>query len=190
MSATIPDLDKLAQWLNASLYITAWRPVPLTNYAVIGSTVYSSDLERVERTLDATGKDRIVAALTEEATEDGHAVIVFCPSKAQCEICARMIASEVEHCSWQQHASKSEPYTLLLEAIALLQTQPGGLHPTLAQTLPRSIAFHHAGLTKEERDAVERLYREGAIRVVCATSTLAAGINLPARRVIINEPKV
>ena len=50
------------------------------------------------------------------------------------------------------------------------------------------VAWHHAGLARDEKELVERAYLGGGVRVLCCTSTLAAGVNLPARRVLFNEP--
>lgn len=69
-----------------------------------------------------------------------------------------------------------------------LRAAMGGFaDPLLERLLREGVAWHHAGLTMEERAAVETGYRAGAVRVLCATSTLAAGINLPARRVILRS---
>ena len=55
----------------------------------------------------------------------------------------------------------------------------------LKHTLSFGIGLHHAGLSSSDRDVVERLFLDGTIQVLCATSTLAWGVNLPARLVIV-----
>lgn len=52
------------------------------------------------------------------------------------------------------------------------------------------LAFHHAGLSFEDRERVEEAYRDGLIRILLSTNTLAMGVNLPAHTVIIKSTEV
>ena len=67
---------------------------------------------------------------------------------------------------------------------------PAGICEILSQTLPSGIAYHHSGLTSEEREIVESGFRDGSITILCATSTLSTGINLPAKAVIFKGPMI
>lgn len=58
----------------------------------------------------------------------------------------------------------------------------------LKQAISYAVAFHHAGLTYDERDIIESAFCRSTIRVIVATSTLSSGVNLPARRVLIRTP--
>ncbi|KAF5826086.1 P-loop containing nucleoside triphosphate hydrolase protein [Dunaliella salina] len=63
-----------------------------------------------------------------------------------------------------------------------------GPHPILVNIMPKGVAFHHAGLSQEERAVVEAGYVGGAVRVLVCTPTMAMGVNLPARRVVFYRP--
>ncbi|KAL0330755.1 UNVERIFIED_CONTAM: Helicase and polymerase-containing protein TEBICHI [Sesamum angustifolium] len=193
MSATLPNVAAVADWLQAALYETDFRPVPLEEYIKVGSTIYNKEME-VVRTLpkvaELGGKDPDhIVELCNEVVQEGHSVLIFCSSRKGCESTARHIAKYLKRFSVSPCAEQGEPFDDAF-AIDSLRRSPAGLDPILEETLPCGVAYHHAGLTVEERETVETCYRKGLVRVLTATSTLAAGVNLPARRVIFRQPRI
>jgi DNA polymerase theta len=77
---------------------------------------------------------------------------------------------------------------LLSDIIEQLKRCPAGLDAGLSKAISFGVSYHHAGLTTDERDIVEGSFKTGVLRVLFATTTLASGVNLPARRVIIRSP--
>jgi replicative superfamily II helicase len=110
-------------------------------------------------------------------------VLVFCFSRRHCEACALSLAERLPAPSSLPAATAEARRALVKD----LSSKPGSLHPSLARALPAGVAFHHAGLTDDEKDAVEDAFRRGHLAVMVATSTLGAGINLPAARVIFRS---
>ncbi|XP_019508447.1 PREDICTED: DNA polymerase theta isoform X2 [Hipposideros armiger] len=199
MSSTLPNLKLVASWLNAELYHTDFRPVPLLESVKIGNSIYDSSMKLVREfqpMLQVKGDEDHVVSLCYETIRDDHSVLLFCPSKKWCEKLADMIAHEFYNLQHQAEGSvrstELSPVLLeqkgLLEVIDELKRSPSGLDSVLQKTVPWGVAFHHAGLTFEERDIIEGAFRQGQIRVLAATSTLSSGVNLPARRVIIRTP--
>ncbi|XP_053675259.1 DNA polymerase theta [Anopheles nili] len=203
MSATLPNIELLARWLDADLFCTDFRPIALKEMMKIGSTIYGATGEPI-RFLKGTllgysiPKDPDhVALLCVETVLEKCSAIVFCPSKDWCEQLAITLASTLHSMLKENH-----PHGALRERLrdqvdserqqeVLLQLRncPAGLDNVLAKTIRYGVAFHHAGLTTDERDIVESSFRDGTLRIIVATSTLSSGVNLPARRVIVRTPK-
>ncbi|XP_058200647.1 helicase and polymerase-containing protein TEBICHI isoform X1 [Rhododendron vialii] len=193
MSATLPNVSAVADWLQASLYQTDFRPVPLEEYIKVGNTIYDKKMDvvrTISKTSDLSGKDPDhIVELCNEVVQEGNSVLIFCSSRKGCESTARHVAKFLRKFPASAHDDKNESIDVT-SAIDSLGRSPAGLDPILEETLPFGVAYHHAGLTVEERETVETCYRRGLVRVLTATSTLAAGVNLPARRVIFRQPRI
>uniref|UniRef100_A0A673KC66 DNA polymerase theta n=1 Tax=Sinocyclocheilus rhinocerous TaxID=307959 RepID=A0A673KC66_9TELE len=193
MSATLPNLELLARWLNAELYSTNYRPVPLMEWVKIGTNVYDGSMNLVRQftpALPVKGDDDHIVGLCFETVQDGHSALLFCPSKNWCEKLADSIGREFYNLHHKGSGVQSISLNQegLQDVVAQLKRTPAGLDQVLRRTVPWGVAFHHAGLTFDERDILEGAFRQGYIRVLAATSTLSSGVNLPARRVIIRTP--
>ncbi|KAF4734228.1 hypothetical protein FOZ62_012302, partial [Perkinsus olseni] len=197
MSATLPNVSEVAAWLDASLYVTDFRPVPLHEYVVCKRTVFTCDgdrrpvraLEDSNHLMPATDTDGFMLAVW-EAVSVGNSVLVFCPSKMKCEVACGLLTKSLPWASAPPAPQDIHNHRLQLRAeLELCSCNTGaGLDKNLADGILVGVAFHHSGLTTEERDIVERGYRSGAITCLTCTSTLAAGVNLPAQRVVFRTP--
>ncbi|XP_078051698.1 mutagen-sensitive 301 [Augochlora pura] len=194
MSATIGNLNEIAEFLNADLYTGNFRPVEIKEYVKCDDNIWLVDLKtediftdlkkinyRYSKEAATIDPDRIGGLVMDIVPEDS--CLIFCSSRKNCENVA-LLLTRVLFSSLEEH-KKDEKQKLL----AALQTEEG-LCPILRKTIKFGIAYHHSGLTTEERRLLEDAFRIGTICVICCTSTLAAGVNLPARRVILRSPYV
>ncbi|WAR06887.1 DPOLQ-like protein [Mya arenaria] len=185
MSATLPNLDLLAGWLRADLYRTDFRPVPLTECVKIGTNLYDSSmklLRQVDVKYAVKGDDDHIVPLCIETVREGHSILIFCPTKVWCEKLAETVAREI------YMLLRDPTRASLRDTLEQLRRTPVGLDQVLGKSVQYGVAYHHAGLTFDERDIVEGAFRQGIIKVLVATSTLSSGVNLPARRVLVRTP--
>ncbi|XP_057585849.1 helicase POLQ-like isoform X7 [Hippopotamus amphibius kiboko] len=137
---------------------------------------YSDSLRKMD-------PDHLVALVTEVIPN--YSCLVFCPTKKNCENVAEMICKLLSK-EYLKYKEKEK-----LEVIKNLKNISGGnLCPVLKHTIPFGVAYHHSGLTSDERKLLEEAYSTGVLCLFTCTSTLAAGVNLPARRVILRAPYV
>ncbi|XP_043485514.1 DNA polymerase theta [Polistes fuscatus] len=196
MSATLPNLTLLADWLDAELYKTEFRPIPLHELCKIGKSIYDSKLKLLRNLVSSSellmDADDILQ-LCMETISDGKSILIFCPTKNWCEKLAYQVALTFyklgqKDTSLGNILKEQLNSTAILETIEQLKRCPCGLDNSLKNSISFGVAFHHAGLTMDERDVIEGAFRSGSLRVLIATSTLSSGVNLPARRVIIRSP--
>ena len=150
----------------------------LSNLAPIRTIQQSAHVEFKNPTVDA------VVALAVETASAYHGALVFCGNRQACQTTAAIISDAMP---------SIEDNTLIelrRDVISELRSLSVGLDATLEHTVLRGVAFHHAGLTVEERSIIAQAYDHGILRVIVATCSLAAGINLPARRVILHGARM
>ena len=134
--------------------------------------------------------DESTLLLCLETLRLGKSVIVFCPTKQACITVAQYLS---EHVAMATH-SPSKPNDLPLAArravvLAELRASPAPLCSVLKAAIMAGVAYHHAGLSVSERNVIQLAFASGELSVLCATTTLAIGVNLPAHRVVIRSLK-
>ena len=165
LSATLPNVQDIGEWLlcpqDAIHYFDdSFRPVPLTTIVQGYNSMGNSFL--FEKSLD----DRVADVIRRHSKS--RQVLIFCSSKKGCETLAGILASSMGFIKGKVGISNNSFHD-----------------PKLGSLISKGYAYHHAGVPGNDRTIVENLFISGAIHVLCATSTLAQGVNLPAHLVII-----
>jgi helicase len=180
LSATIQNSRQIAEWLGAAHVKTEWRPVTLREGILYGNAITFSDesKQKVESDLEDAS-----LALTEDSVRGGGSVIVFVSTRKSTEALAEKLAQATR--GSLTPANKAA----LDEAAAGLKggNDETSVEKRLAKCIVGGAAFHHAGLRNAERSLVEKLFKAGHLKALSATPTLAAGVNLPARRVVVRD---
>lgn len=186
LAANREMVEPVRKWLQANHIHCDYRPVPLFRTAITaagyscirseGKTVHLiPDLPSLSTRL--APHQRLESLVLYYALVEDKRVLVFVPSKKYAQFLAQSLAS-----IW---GGETNPR----QADKLLHLEDTHARRALRKTLPAAVAFHHGGMTTDERKLVERRFldqeADDAVEVVISTPTLAMGVNLPADVVLI-----
>ncbi|KAJ1929859.1 activating signal cointegrator 1 complex subunit 3 [Tieghemiomyces parasiticus] len=184
LSATLPNYVDVAHFLRVNPYVglfyfdASFRPVPLEQHfiGVKGKPNSFASLQGLNRRCYATCADLVAR---------GHQVMVFVHARRETAKTAQYLrlraAEEVTSDDFAGDPAVLAPF---LSRLARSRQRE------LQDLVPAGFAIHHAGMTRPDRTLAEELFAAGAVRVLCCTSTLAWGVNLPAYAVCLKGTSV
>jgi len=178
LSATVGNAGEIAEWLDAALVDSDWRPIDLRTGVYYGSAVNFDDGTQYELPPDGKQTETVVR----DTLADGGSTLVFVNSRRNAESAARRLADVVEPMLGADERHRLEEVADEVRDVSDTETSRD-----LARAVEKGGAFHHAGLASEHRRLVEDAFRAREIKVVAATPTLAAGVNTPSRRVVVRD---
>ncbi|MFB6146154.1 MAG: ATP-dependent DNA helicase [Halobacteriaceae archaeon] len=180
LSATVANADELADWLDAALVASDWRPIDLRMGVHYGEAAEFDD--GTVREIPVEPGQNQTAAVVSDTLAEGGSTLVFVSSRRNAESAAAALGETVGPQLDDETAATLADLAADIRADGDTETSDD-----LADAVERGAAFHHAGLSRSDRQRVEAAFRDRQLKAVCATPTLAAGVNTPARRVVVRD---
>jgi helicase len=180
LSATVKNAQEAAEWLKANQITTEWRPVTLREGVLHQNEIQFKDggAQKIDK---HTSNPAINLAI--HTIKTGGQALIFASTRKISVSLAAKASTDVDKLL-------SKPMKRSLEKLAdeiLTTGERTRISELLAHLIQKGTAYHHAGLGGTHRRLIENAFREGKIKLITATPTLAFGVNLPARMVIIQD---
>lgn len=180
LSATIGNVEELAEWLDIEFLESDFRPVPLREGVLKSTVIEWGDSEEPLKS-KTYGQDGVI----EDGLVRQHQTLIFTNTRRSAEAIGNRAAVFTHEFLTDDETKKLAKVAEKLESALDYPTKQC---KKLAMLVRQGAAFHHAGLVNEQRIAVESAFRDGLIKTLGSTVTLVAGLNLPSRRVVIKTP--
>ena len=173
---------RLARRAAAGRHAPAGRPAqgrPLPRRVPLpGAQLRARRASRRSPTSDHEKREELLLAAVEELVRRGEQVLAFVPDRATTVLFARVLAQRLTPGAGDGRRSRS--------CASRRRRSPA---KRCSRCSAAAIAFHNSDLSPEEREIVERHFRGGAIRALFSTSTLAVGMNLPVKNVVLDHQR-
>ena len=183
LSATVSNASEMAKWLKAELVTSTWRPIPLKEGVYFNEKIIFDKMG--VRLIEEEPPDD-VSKLTLDTLRGKGQVLIFVNSRRSAQAVSRQLAGCVAQ---TLTAEEKKELSLLAKKIAGSEGDATKVCRKLAEVVLHGVAFHHAGLKPFQRELIETYFKKNFIKAISSTPTLAAGVNLPARRAIIRDCK-
>ncbi len=180
LSATIGNAKELSEWLGAHLVESDFRPVPLEEGVLVEDEIKFA--KKTRRLISDIKAQEIMAV--EDTVKDGHQALMFLNQRRSAEATAERARTVVK--KFLKDGEK-EKLGRVAEKVEGALDHPTSQCTRLAECIRDGVGWHHAGLVHKQRSLVEEAFRAGLIKFIASTVTLVAGINMPARRIIIRS---
>ena len=179
LSATIKNDELLSKWLSAELVKSDYRPVELREGVFFNNELFFTNNSYKIR--DECNAEESIASDTMVRDKQ---IIFFLNSRRN----AQGLSKRLEKISRKKLSSENKGLLdIIADKILYALEYPTEQCRLLSSLVRHGCAFHHAGLVEKQRNLVEEGFRNKLIKVLCATPTLAAGVNLPAFRVVVRD---
>jgi helicase len=177
LSATVSNADEVADWLGCTLVESRWRPTKLIEGVYEYGSVRMSDGRRFSVQAGASASVDIAI----DSLDGGGQALIFAETRKR----AASLAAKAAEGVYKRLDREARDLAARASAQILDRGDDAEVTRTLAQLVGKGVAFHHAGLGPSSRQIVEESFKNGVVKLLTATPTLAAGVNLPARRVVV-----
>ena len=181
LSATIQNAIDLSAWFNGSLIQSDWRPVPLKEGVFYEQKITFNDGKT--KNVESSHREPLYQ-LVEQSILNGGQVLIFVNTRRSTISVAQNLMPIIK-----KTLSKDEKLNidLIIDKMKKYNVEHTSIDEKLMACIMNGVAFHHAGLSSAQRKTVETEFKNGFIKCIVATPTLAAGVNIPAQRVIVRD---
>jgi len=183
LSATIQNYKEIAEWLSAEAVKSDYRPIKLYKGVYLDRKVFYYP-ERPE--LEIKNEHSPDVELVEHTITMGKQALIFVSTRRNTESLSKNLGKIVKR---YLKPDEMEELKKISEDILNAIEKPTAQCEKLSNIVLDGVAFHHAGLTNEQRKIIENGFKKGIVKAIVATPTLAWGVNLPAYRVVIRDLK-
>lgn len=187
LSATISNAKELASWMKSVLVESDFRPVPLYEGIYENSKIHLYE-KGIEKNIEKSIGDNLRPDL--EIIEDTllrkKQILVFLSTRRIAESMALRAGRLV---SGFLNEEESHLLQKLAKEVTGVLEKPTSQCERLGQCIEKGVAFHHAGVTRPQLTMIENAFRQGLIKMIACTPTLAFGVNLPSNTCLVRDLK-